>query len=150
MLDQQPTVDDGGAPPVTAASGATIATISSEAANRFLARFDQPTSAPPDVALGAFEEGHTLIGAATLSRTRDDNATLVVIVDQSGRKLKIGSDLLHAAVTEAASAGLRRLIVTFPSDAAAADALVRSSPPLSARRQAAGTVTTALFLPPTR
>ncbi len=66
------------------------------------------------------------------------------------RKLKIRNDLLHAAVAQAASAGLRRLIVTYASDAVGADELFRSSSLLSARRQAQGTVTTVLFVPATR
>ncbi len=150
MLDQQPTVDDGGAPPVTTTSGTTIATISREAANSFLARFDQLRTLPPTVALGAFEEGHTLIGVATLTGRTDASATLVVVVDPARRKLKIGSDLLHSAVARASSAGLRRLIVTYACDAVGADALFRSLSLLSARRQAQGTVTTVLFVSATK
>lgn len=150
MLDQLPTVDDGGAPRVTTTSGGTITTISREVANRFLARFDQPTTRSPTVARGAFDEGHTLIGAATLTGRTDPSATLVIVVDPDRRKHKIGSDLLCAAVAQAASAGLRRLIVTYASDAVGSDELFRSSPLASARRQAHGTVTTVLFVPAAR
>jgi GNAT superfamily N-acetyltransferase len=148
VLDQQPTVDDGGAAPVTTPSGATVTTISRETATRVLARFDQPTTPPPILARGAFEEGRTRIGAATLTGRTDPSATLVIIVDPARRKLKIGSDLLQAPVTQAAAAALRRFVVTYASSsAAAADALFRSSPLVSARRQAQGRVTTVPFVP---
>ncbi len=136
--------------PATTASGATLRRIPAETANRFLARFDHQASGSSEIALGAFEEHHTLIGVATLTRRCNSSAALVVIVDRARRKLRIGSDLLHAAVSEAGSAGLRRLTASYPSDALAADALFSSSPFLTARRRADGRVTIVLFVPATR
>lgn len=146
MLDRQAVAED----PVQVAmttSGARIAPLSEATVRTFLARLDQPAPESVDAALGAFEEGQTLIGVAALGDRRNTGASLTIVIVPARRKLKIGSDLLHAAVAEAASSGVKRLLVTYPEDAAGSDALFRSSSLLTARRRVGGEVTTVLLVP---
>jgi len=134
-------------------SGARIAPCPADLAGSFLARFDQRPPQRPIVVLGAFEEDQTLIGVAAVGDQDDANAFFVIVVDPARRELKIGSDLLHAAIeaTEAIAAveapGIRRLRTIY-RQSAAADRLLDSSGLLVARRRAGGEVTAVVFLPP--
>lgn len=147
LLDHHLTPNQFTATGTATASGATIRAIPTETAAHFLTRFDQAIAGTPEITLGAFEEGHTLIGAVALARRSEDKADAVLFVDPARRNLKIGSELLHAAVIEAGVAGFRRVVCAYSGDAVAADRLLRSSPFLVARRRREGRVTAILFAP---
>jgi len=138
----QPTAQSG-----VTTSGARIVPVPIDSAAAFLARYDQATPAPIALAFGAFEEDLTLIGAAVVGDQRGSGARLALVIDPARRKLKIGSDLLHVVVTEASGRGIQRLRVSYPEGATGADALIRSSALLAARRRVGGDVTTVLLLP---
>jgi len=126
------------------ASGATLAAIPSEVAEAFLARLGEHGPDSIEMALGAHEDDGTLMGVAAFGAVRGDHGSLIVAVVPERRRLNIGSDLLHALVAEAARTGIRWFQVSYPADAAAADALVRTCGLTAARRVDAGTITAVL------
>jgi len=146
MIDQDAATDFTLRPAMTA-SGARIAALSPQSARGFLARFDHPVPSSIAIALGAFEEDRTLIGIALTGEIRNAVAPLAILVEPCRRRIKVGSDLLHAMTDEVARKGARRIVVTYPTDARGIDALLRSSGLLAASRRAGGEVTTVLFLP---
>lgn len=98
-------------PPITTAwcvatlSGTRIAAIPAARAHMFLATFDEPVPAGTDLALGAFQDEHQLIGVGVLS----DQGSALVAVHPGRRRLGVGTDLAHALLDEAATRHLGRL-----------------------------------------
>jgi GNAT superfamily N-acetyltransferase len=129
--------------PVTT-SGAKIATIPAETAEAFLARLGERAPDPIELALGAFEDELTLIGVAAYGAVKANHGSLIVAVAPERRRLGIGSDLLQTLLADAARTGVRWFLVSYPSDAVAADALVRNCGLTTARRSVADCVTAVL------
>ena len=125
-------------------SGAKCAAIPSDVAEAFLARLNEHGPDPIEVALGAHEDDGTLIGVAAFGAVRADHGSLIVAVVPERRRLKIGSDLLHELMASSARTGIRWFQVSYPTDAAATDALIRACGLTTARRVEAGTVTVVL------
>jgi len=126
------------------ASGAKLAAIPADVAEAFLARLGEHGPASIEAALGAHEDSGTLIGVAAFGDVSADHGSFIVAVVPDRRRLKIGSDLLHALVADAARSGVRWFQVSYPAGAADADALARSCGLTIARRVGAGTVTAVL------
>lgn len=139
---------DGGAHEHQATlSGAKITAIAADTAEAFLARIVVPAPEAIEVALGALQDDGTLIGVAVLGAVTAGRSSATVAVAPERRRMKIGSDLLHLLVAEATRRGVRRLRVSYRADAPAADALIRSSGLVAARRVVTGTVTAVLLCP---
>ena len=126
------------------ASGAKLTSVPAEAATALLARLGVPAPDSIECAIGAHQDDGTLIGVAALGAVRAANGSLVIAVVPERRRLKIGIDLLHAIVNDAARIGVRRFLVCYARGAVAADALLRSSGLITARRVVNGNVTAVL------
>ena len=126
-------------------SGARIRPIHVDQADRFLRRIGVAAPDPLDFALGAHQDDATLIGVAALGITVKNRARAVVAVAPERRRLRVGTDLAHDLVTEAARLDIRNLWFRYPISAAA-DALVRSIGLIAARRVANGEVTATFLL----
>jgi GNAT superfamily N-acetyltransferase len=126
---------------VATASGARIAPIPAAQARVFLARLDETAPERVDVALGAVEDDESLIGVAVLSAAVHRGAAMIAVLP-SRRRLKVGSDLLHALLEQAATRAIYYLTgCPRRASAAATDALLRSFGLVAARHVHHGTAT---------
>jgi GNAT superfamily N-acetyltransferase len=132
------------------ASGAKLEAITTDAAKGFLARLSERGPDTIGIALGAFESDGALIGVAVLGEPSASSAPAVVAVAPERRRLKVGSDLLHALLAETARRGVRRVFVTYPAHSPSADALIRASGLVAARRVVNGLATVVLAVPEIR
>lgn len=151
MLDTNASTD-GAVNLASTSTGITLAPLPADTAHTFLLRLDliPPDLIPPDSgasAIGAFQDGDSLIGVAAIGRERNGGAAALIAVMPDRRALGVGTDLLHALAGEAEARGLRRLLATYAASNAAAERLVAASGLTTGRRRTDGEVTVVLFLP---
>lgn len=115
------------------------------AAEAFIVGLGEPLPDSIDLAIATYDNG-TMIGAAVLGPTVSGTAVAVIVVDTGWRRLGIGRSLMHDLVAAATSRGTERLRITYPARSTAADALVRSSGLIFARRTSGGVATAILLL----
>lgn len=129
-------------------SGAKIVSVSTDAAEAFLGRVGVRGPEEIWVALAALQDTGAMIGVAVLGASSADDGRVMVAVAPERRRLRVGSDLLHALAAEAEARAVTHLRLSYPADAAAAaDALLRGSGLATARSLVNGVVTSVLFLP---
>lgn len=102
-----------------------MASISPDAAETFLGRLDERSPDRVTCALGAFQDDGTLIGVAVLGAASSGRAWLSVAVAPDRRRLKIGSDLVHALAADAAQTGVRQFLTRHRGRASAVRGLAR-------------------------
>jgi len=133
-----------GLAPVRTASGAKIDAVSADAAEAFLARVEQRAPGDIDAALAALQDDGSIIGAAVLSAGLGGRMHGLVAVSPDRRRLRVGSDLLHALMLAAAARGHARVHGSYRVGDGASDALVRSSGNAQTFRTVNGIVTVML------
>ena len=128
------------------ASGARIVPIPATRARAFFIRLDEPAQEGVDVAFGAMEDDGSLIGAAVLSSTVNRGAAMVTVLP-ARRRLKVGSDLLHALLEQAAARGIDNLRCRPRRPSVATDGLLRSLGLVASRQVRERTITIVASVP---
>jgi GNAT superfamily N-acetyltransferase len=146
MLTRQATASQPPREIAVTASGAHLSPIDPKAAAAFLARLDEPSPQPIDIALGALEDNGMLIGVAVLRASSPERAWVTVAVAPPRRRLKVASDLLTALVGLAAEQGLRYLACSHPLPTPS-QGLAASVGLVTARRVHQGVETVVIIVP---
>ena len=135
--------DDG----LAGVSGASIVSISCEAAEAFLATIGERGPDEAWVAFGALHDDGTMIGVAVLGASVTDDGRMMVGVAPDRRRMGVGTDLLKALSDEATRRKFGHLRLSYP-ESATTDSFLRSCGLVTASQVVNGTMTAVLFLPP--
>jgi GNAT superfamily N-acetyltransferase len=124
-------------------------TVSPDLAEAFVNRYGLADYQPlaNDLAWGAFEDAHQLIGVAVLSKLLRRGRIWFVVTPER-RRLGVGSELVAVVTTTAQELGLQYLAFRYRANDAAPQQLVRSLGRPLGRTNDAGIVNTVIVLPP--
>lgn len=125
-------------------SGASMVRIASPEAEAFFAALGVRGPDEIWVALAAFDDHATMVGAAVLGATPADRSRMMVAVVPEQRRLSVGTDLLHALLAEARRSDLQVLRISYPSSDTAADSFLQASGLVAGRQLLNGVMTVVL------